>query len=144
MPSPYAPTNVSQLYRFVRFYAAYYKDGAGRKTAGAREKSENAERVRFNLETKIMPTMQGNRSLPELEPNHTVNPETFVKTLCGVIKENHMESRSDVQSFDYRTLILVEEKYPDIATYYLTADPRMLGSELVPETLRATSEKRTE
>ena len=34
-----------------------------------------------------------------------------------------MESRAEVQSFDFRTLILVEEQFPKIPTYYLTGDP---------------------
>ena len=68
----------------------------------------------------------------------TVDPQTFVTTLCGAVKRNHMESRSDIQSFDFRTLILVEEQYPNIPTYYLTQDPRMLSTEFVPVPLRLT------
>jgi len=47
-----------------------------------------------------------------------------------------MESRAEVQSFDFRTLILVEEQFPKIPTYYLTGDPKLLSSPLVPAALR--------
>ncbi len=136
--SPYVPTYVEQLFRFAAFYAHFYKDGAGKGTPGAAARWRNAEKVRFNLETKILPELPPALAKMAGEPdgNHTVRPEVFVKTLGGVIKRNHMEGRAEVQSFDFRTLILVEEQYPEIPTYYLTGDPRTLSSALVPATLR--------
>jgi glycerophosphoryl diester phosphodiesterase len=103
--------------------------------------------VRFNLETKILPLPNdpAGRSVAGLpvpaahaEPttNHTVDPQTFVTTLCGAIVRNHMEAQAEVQSFDFRTLILVEEQFPKIPTYYLTADPKLLSSDFVPAALR--------
>ena len=47
-----------------------------------------------------------------------------------------MESRAEVQSFDFRTLILVEEQHPNIPTYYLTGAPKSLSSPLMPPSLR--------
>jgi glycerophosphoryl diester phosphodiesterase len=47
-----------------------------------------------------------------------------------------MESRAEVQSFDFRTLILVEEQFPKIPTYYLTGDPKVLSSPFAPAALR--------
>ena len=47
-----------------------------------------------------------------------------------------MESRAEVQSFDFRTLILVEEQFPKIPTYYLTGAPNTLSSPFVPASLR--------
>jgi len=70
--------------------------------------------------------------------NHTVPPQTFVDVLCGTIRKNGMASRSDVQSFDFRTLVLVEEQYPEISTYYLTESPAILTTEFVPAALRAS------
>jgi glycerophosphoryl diester phosphodiesterase len=141
--SPYVPTYVDQLYRFVAFYADYYEHGAGKNHPQATARAENAKKVRFNLETKIMPdkmTPPPGQNIPaELLQNHTVGPDVFVATLCGTIARNHMESRSEVQSFDFRTLILVEEKYPAIPTYYLTGDPRTLSTEFVPASLRVSS-----
>lgn len=37
-----------------------------------------------------------------------------------------MQERSEVQSFDFRTLRLVEEQFPFLPTYYLTSNPALL------------------
>jgi glycerophosphoryl diester phosphodiesterase len=145
--SPYVPTYVEQLFRFAAFYADYYSTGPGKSHPQASARAANASRVHFNLETKILPLPNDpeGRSVaalpipdPHAEPttNHTVDPQTFVTTLCGAITRNHMEARADVQSFDFRTLILVEEQFPKIPTYYLTESPKLLSSELVPAALR--------
>jgi glycerophosphoryl diester phosphodiesterase len=144
--SPYVPTYAEQLFRFTRFYADYYSKGPGKSHPEAAARAANAAKVRFNLETKILPLPNDpeGKSVANLpvsthgEPttNHTVDPQTFVTTLCGAITRNHMEDRAEVQSFDFRTLILVEEQYPKIPTYYLTGSPKLLSSELVPSSLR--------
>jgi glycerophosphoryl diester phosphodiesterase len=144
--SPYVPTHAEQLFHFVAFYADYYRTGPGRTHPDAAARAANASRVRFNLETKILPLPNdppGKSAPPPMtnahaEPttNHTVDPQTFVTTLCGAITRNHMEPRVEVQSFDFRTLILVEEQFPKIPTYYLTGDPKLLSSPLVPPSLR--------
>lgn len=131
--SPYVPTYAAQLFRFVNFYVEYYRTGAGKSDAHAKERAANAERARFNIETKIMPE---GVATDEAHRNHTVGPQAFVDALCGAIEKNKMESRAEVQSFDFRTLLLVEEQHPKIPTYYLTGDPRSLASPLVPEQLR--------
>jgi len=109
--SPYVPTNVEQLFDFVNFYAEYYKAGAGKGHPDAEAHWRNAAKVRFNLETKITPT--------STEQQHTFEPDVFVRMLCGIIKAKGMEARSDVQSFDFRTLTLTRQKYPDIQTVFL-------------------------
>ena len=128
--SPYSPTTVDELFRFTAFYADYYRTGGGRTQPHASERAANAARVRFNLETKILPFPDGGDTKPtgDEEPttNHTFDPQTFVTTLCGVITRAHMEARSDVQSFDFRTLQLVEEQFPRILTVYLTEMPQHL------------------
>lgn len=145
--SPYVPTYVEQLFRFVAFYADYYRSGPGRSNPQAAARAANADRVRFNIETKILPlpndppgASAANLPLPKsgAEPatNHTVDPQPFVSTLCGAIQRNHMEDRAEVQSFDFRTLQLVEEQYPKIPTYYLTGSPKTLSSSLLPPSLR--------
>jgi glycerophosphoryl diester phosphodiesterase len=131
--SAYVPTYAAQLFRFVKFYVEYYTTGAGKDNPHAKERAENAAHVRFNLETKLMPE---NIPTDEAHKNHTVGPQAFVDALCGAIVKNGMESRAEVQSFDFRTLILVEEQYPKIPTYYLTGDSKLLSSPLVPEQLR--------
>lgn len=137
--SPYVPTYAAQLFQFVNFYVEYYRTGPGKQDAHAKERAENAERVRFNIETKIMP-----EGIPgdDGHTNHTAGPQAFVDALCGAIVKGGMESRSEVQSFDFRTLILVEEQFPKIPTYYLTGPAKMLTSAWVPEPLRAKADAR--
>jgi glycerophosphoryl diester phosphodiesterase len=139
--SPYVPTYAEQLFRFTAFYADYYRKGAGKGQPQAKERAANADRVRFNLETKILPDRMAaavaGRQIPaEMLKNHSVEPQKFVDALCGAITRNHMESRAEVQSFDFRTLVLVEEQHPSIPTYYLTSSARVFSSEFVPESLR--------
>lgn len=139
MPSPYAPTYAAQLFRFVKFYEAYYRSGTGKGQPDAKERAENAAHARFNLETKILPPMTGPRDPrkpAEMYENHTVAPQEFVKALCGAIVAEKMELRVEVQSFDFRTLVLVEEQFPQIPTYYLTQSAKTLGTEFTPATLR--------
>jgi glycerophosphoryl diester phosphodiesterase len=157
MISPYAPTYVAQLFRFVDFYERWYKSGAGKSSPHAAERARTAERVHFNLETKILPPgysdakmeaqvrgvteaqIQASGKMPvsAFSPSRTVSPEVFVDTLCGAITAYHMENRADVQSFDFRTLLLVQDKFPAIRSYYLTASPSLLNSDFTPESLRA-------
>jgi glycerophosphoryl diester phosphodiesterase len=149
LPSPYVPTSAAQLFEFVRFYTAYYKTGPGKNTPGAKEHAAIGEKVRFNLETKILPdplppeaaATQDPNAPADIHKNHTVGPDVFVKTLCGEIVKGDMVERSDVQSFDFRTLQLVEQQYPDIPTYYLANDTRLLSTIFVPEELRLSPEE---
>ena len=139
--SPYVPTYVEQLFRFTAFYAEFYRNGPGKSNPHAAERAHAGERVHFNLETKILPdyipdTDETRKTPAEMLKNHTVGPQVFVDTLCGAIRRNHMESRSDVQSFDFRTLLLVEEQFPGIQTFYLTEDSKEFSTEFVPASLR--------
>ncbi len=109
--NPYAPTNAEQLFDFAAYYVEYYKQGAGEKHPQAEARWRNAAKVRFNLETKITPASS--------EQRHTFGPDVFVKTLGGVIKAKGMEARSDVQSFDFRTLAITRQEYPEIQTVFL-------------------------
>ena len=143
MPNPYAPTNVPQLFRFVRFYVEYYSTGAGKGAPQAAERAANARTVHFNIETKIMPdrasaaVMAQNPNVPkEMFQNQTKPPQAFVDALAGIISKEHMEGRAAIQSFDFRTLQLVEEQYPKMATFYLTGSPKSLSGEETPATLR--------
>ncbi len=141
--NPYVPTHAEQLFHFAAFYADYYTSGPGKSHPDSAARAANARTVRFNLETKITPFPDDLAGPPPALPehrepttNHTVDPQTFVTTLCGAITRNHMESRAEVQSFDFRTLILVEEQFPKIPTYYLTGAPSSLSSPFVPAVLR--------
>jgi glycerophosphoryl diester phosphodiesterase len=67
--------------------------------------------VRFNIETKISP----------LEPGVTASPEEFARKLILLIQQEKMSSRVTIQSFDWRTLAIVQKEAPEIATVYLTS-----------------------
>lgn len=68
--------------------------------------------VRLNIETKIMPN----------EPDQTVDPETFARLVVDAIRESGMADRITVQSFDWRTLVEVKKRAPEIATACLTIE----------------------
>lgn len=80
-------------------------------------KSGNA-RVRFNIETKISP----------FERDLTPSPEAFVDALLGVITEEKMASRVSIESFDWRTLKIIQQRAPDIPTVYLSAQQKFLDT----------------
>ena len=145
MPSPYSPTNAEQLFRFTRFYADFYRTGPGRTSSEAAARAQTGDTVRFNLETKILPDHVPTSAhlpagmTPDMLQNHTVGPQIFVDTLVGAIKRQGVESRSEIQSFDFRTLLLVEEQHPEIPTYYLTENPKLFTTDFVPAILRQTA-----
>ncbi len=66
--------------------------------------------VRFNIETKISPE----------QPQHTLSPEAFARALIALIRAENLESRVTIQSFDWRTLLVVQQEAPQIATVYLS------------------------
>jgi glycerophosphoryl diester phosphodiesterase len=66
--------------------------------------------VRFNIETKLSPEA----------PEEALAPEPFARALIAEIRKAGVESRSTIQSFDWRTLKVVEKEAPAIATSYLT------------------------
>ena len=67
-------------------------------------------KVRFNIETKLLPT----------HPDETVGPEAFARALIAEFRKAGMTRRAVIQSFDYRTLRIVEKEAPEIETVYLT------------------------
>ena len=143
-PNPYSPTYVAELFRFVRFYVEYYSVGPGKGTPQAEARAANARTVRFNIETKVLPDRlpqavagaQDPNVPAELYKNQTLPPQAFVDALTGVILKEHMEGRAAIQSFDFRTLQLIEEQHPRIQTFYLTDNYKLLSSDFVPATLR--------
>ena len=114
--SPYVPTNAGQLFKFVEFYADYYRNGAGKGQDAAERRWRNAARVRFNLETKLTPESTA--------AGQTKQAQAFIDALCGAIMKAKLETRADVQSFDFRTLRLVEEQHKAIRTSYLIESTR--------------------
>jgi glycerophosphoryl diester phosphodiesterase len=72
----------------------------------ARVKALGADHVRFDIETKITPTA----------PDETLAPEPFVRALLAVIRDAGMTKRVMIQSFDWRTLKLVQQLEPGMPT----------------------------
>lgn len=72
-------------------------------------KSGNAE-VRLNIETKIDPD----------HPTESPDPDKFVSLLLGLLEAEKFSDRVMIQSFDWRTLRLVQQRAPKIPTVYLT------------------------
>ena len=66
--------------------------------------------VRLNIETKIDPN----------HPQESPEPERFVALLLDLVRAEKFENRVIVQSFDWRTLQLVQKLAPGIPTVYLT------------------------
>lgn len=75
-----------------------------------RVKALRADEVRFNIETKVNPS----------QPDDTVAPDVMTRALLKVVREAGMTQRVSIQSFDWRTLRLVQELEPSIPTAYLT------------------------
>lgn len=64
----------------------------------------------FNIETKSFPDK------PELSPD----PETFVRMVLAKVREHKVESRTILQSFDFRTLRAMHKMDPSIRLAALT------------------------
>ena len=76
------------------------------------------DEVRFNIETKISP----------VAPDETVGPEEFARSLIGVVRASGMASRTTIQSFDWRTLAIVQRDAAEIATSYLSSQGASLDN----------------
>jgi glycerophosphoryl diester phosphodiesterase len=108
----YLMASLDDVFDFVDFYVDYYRSGPGSADPRATQRWKNAARVRFNIETKVNPR----------EPDSTQPPGAFVTAIAGRILERGLADRADVQSFDFRTLLDVQERYPQIRTVYLFGD----------------------
>jgi glycerophosphoryl diester phosphodiesterase len=66
--------------------------------------------VRLNIETKIDPN----------HPEQSLEPQRFVTLLLDLLQAEKFSDRVTIQSFDWRTLQLVQKLAPTIPTVYLT------------------------
>ena len=71
--------------------------------------------VQFDIETKVFP----------LAPDDTLPPDVFARRLIKEIRAAGMERRTMIQSFDWRTLQLIQKEAPEIRTVYLTVRGRL-------------------
>jgi len=77
-------------------------------------KRSGDDKVRFDIETKLSPD----------KPGETLPPEPFARAVVEAIRIAGMAGRSQIQSFDWRTLQVVQKIAPEIATAYLTLQRR--------------------
>ena len=68
--------------------------------------------VRLNIETKVDPT----------HPHESLDPQQFVAAVLALLRREHFSDRVMVQSFNWRTLLLVQKLAPSIPTVYLTRE----------------------
>lgn len=73
-------------------------------------KARGASQVRFNIETKLNPG----------QPDDTVSPEAMAQALLKAVRDAGMAQRVAIQSFDWRTLRIVQQQEPAIPTVCLT------------------------
>ena len=66
--------------------------------------------VRLNIETKIDPA----------HPQESPDPQHFVAAVLDLLRREQFSDRVMIQSFDWRTLLLVQKQAPTIPTVYLT------------------------
>ncbi|MCX7176927.1 MAG: glycerophosphodiester phosphodiesterase [Proteobacteria bacterium] len=78
------------------------------------KKSGNT-RIGFDCETKVSP----------LDPDATLPFEEFTRRTIAEIRQAGMQQRLMIQSFDWRTLQVVQKEAPEIRTMYLSS-PRTL------------------
>jgi glycerophosphoryl diester phosphodiesterase len=83
----------------------------------------------YNIETK---------SNPEFDGVFQPKPEEFVELLMGVIREKGIEDHVIIQSFDFRTLQYLHQKYPSVKTAMLIEDHDKRGVDEQVKTLGFT------
>jgi glycerophosphoryl diester phosphodiesterase len=66
---------------------------------------------RFNLETKLAPD----------KSERSPDPETFARLVVDAVRQAGVAARTTVQSFDWRTLLVVKRLVPEIETACLTS-----------------------
>jgi glycerophosphoryl diester phosphodiesterase len=81
------------------------------------------ETVRFNIETKLSPA----------DPDSTDAPESFARKVIQTARASSMTQRVTIQSFDWRTLKVVQQEAPEIPTVYLTAQQDFMDNILAAE-----------
>jgi glycerophosphoryl diester phosphodiesterase len=77
-----------------------------------------AKGVRFNIETKLRPDT----------PGLTPGAEAYVTALLEVVRRHGMAARVTIQSFDWRTLAVVQRLAPEIPTVALSAQQKFLDN----------------
>lgn len=119
--SPYVLPKTQDLFDLVSAYITYYSTGTGASHPAAAQRVANARQVRFNIETKLNPRSDSDAH-GNVYRERTVSAQQMADTLAGLIVANNLQARADIQSFDFRSLLRVQEKFPAIRTVYLFGD----------------------
>lgn len=77
-------------------------------------KRPEADRLRFNIETKLSP----------LAPEETAGPAEFAGAVIAVLRAEGMLERANLQSFDWRVLFEARAIAPELATVCLSVEQR--------------------
>ncbi|KAI5231816.1 hypothetical protein AUEXF2481DRAFT_5715 [Aureobasidium subglaciale EXF-2481] len=75
--------------------------------------------VTINLETKLSPTA----------PNETLSVDTYITDLVPILQKHGFESRTSIQSFDWRTLIGIHSAYPEVPIVALLDETTVVPDE---------------
>lgn len=75
--------------------------------------------VTINLETKLSPTA----------PNETLPLENYITDLIPLLEKHNFETRTTIQSFDWRTLIGIHSAYPSIPIVALLDETTVVPDE---------------
>ncbi|THZ23568.1 glycerophosphoryl diester phosphodiesterase [Aureobasidium pullulans] len=77
------------------------------------------EGVTINLETKLSPTA----------PNETLSVDTYITDLIPILQKHGFESRTSIQSFDWRTLVGIHAAYPEVTIVALLDETTVVPDE---------------
>ncbi|KAF8053745.1 glycerophosphoryl diester phosphodiesterase [Lyophyllum atratum] len=77
------------------------------------------DEVQINLETKIDPTT----------PDETLPLQPYIDNLVPILKKHRFDKRAYIQSFDWRTLIGIKEKFPEIRLVALLDDTTVVPAD---------------
>ncbi|MCC9165570.1 glycerophosphodiester phosphodiesterase family protein [Pontibacter harenae] len=89
--------------------------------AQAHIQAKNLHQVYYNIETK---------SKPETDGQYHPAPEEFVDRIMAVIRRKQLTDYVIIQSFDVRTLQIVNRKYPNVKTSLLVDNKDGLSANL--------------
>lgn len=89
--------------------------------AEAYVKDTGRQPIRYNIEIK---------SAPEWDGKWTPAPDTFAETLMQILQEQQVEERSCIQSFDFRPLQYLHQRYPQQTLAFLTETAKQPRKEL--------------
>lgn len=112
LKGPYTPPSLADVFAFVDFYGAWYREGPGARHPEAARRAALAERVRVHAETKRDPA----------KPARTAPPDVFVEAILVAAREADALDRLFVQSFDLATLLEVQRRAPTVDVTLLLGD----------------------